>query len=494
MIHRARAEFNEIHESYGQLERTRESVHRRREDYYGSGYAYNGLKQDAEKLRDRLETWRVKWAKGFGVNKEVQSMVSALDDMSEIIKGVSRRGSAGNVYYQLNGPFNTLSVYFLNAYSEVNNTNLTVDSEKFVTAPLYKVPVNIKGEFEELYAGFQRLQRIRDGFSHLEGNNLYNYRTVWNTNVSYALDLARQAEKLREKMEVWNIVRGKQVGVHGVVRSIIQSLAEIEKMCHKRDLYSQGTADLRELYYRLNGPMNNASVSFMAARHHDGWLSAEKELGEKNAEVMAASKKQDLKAKTSEAVTLIDTLRLRAFEAKGKNQKIIIGFDTSWIPGLDSEQGMAVQSLLSEIYRLTKTDGLENIIILRGKGTSLASTIMKRAEETGTPLSNVVVLGSETTVQSDEFAGLRSTDTEQRAFLAGVNPKNLTENSYIRVLEMLTLAVKLAFGEIDSVPDPKISASKLGPRLWIFIPEAEPFDFKELKQIYDSQLQALVAA
>ena len=494
MIRQARDEFNQVHELYGQLERTRETAHRRGDGYYGSGYAYNGLRQDAEKLRDRLEAWRVKWAKGFGVDKEVRGMVRALDDMSEIIKGASRRGSAGDVYYQLNGPFNAFSVYLLNAYSEVNNTSLSVDTEKFVTAPLYKVPVNVRGEFEELYADFQKIQRIRDGFSRLEGDSIYNYRTVWNTNVSYALGLGREAAKLREKMEVWNVMRGKQVGVHGTVSSIIQSLADIEKMCRARDLYSHGTVNLRELYYMLNTPMNSASVSFMAARHHDGWLSTEKELGEKNAEVMAASKKQDLKAKTSEAITLIDTLRLRAFEAKGRDQKIIIGFDTSWIPGLDSEQGMAIQSLLSEIYRLTKTDGLENIIVLRGKGASLASTIMKRAEETGTPLSNVVVLGSETTVQSDEFAGLRSTDTEQRAFLAGVNPKNLTENSYIRVLEMLTLAVKLAFGEIDSVPDPKISASKLGPRLWIFIPEAEPFDFKELKQIYDNQLQALVAA
>ncbi|MFC1549057.1 hypothetical protein ACFL5E_03765, partial [Candidatus Omnitrophota bacterium] len=112
----------------------------------------------------------------------------------------------------------------------------------------------------------------------------------------------------------------------------------------------------------------------------------------------------------------------------------------------------------------------------------------------GTPLSNVVVLGSETTIQSDEFNELRSTDTERKAFLAGIDPKNLTEKSYVKVLEMFTLAIKLAFDEIDVVDAPRIQATRIGPRLWIFIPEAEPFDFKELKQIYETQRQILLAA
>ena len=495
MIQQARSEFNELYEEYGWLERAREVAHKRdrNQGYYAPGYAYYELRLEAEKLRNKMETWRIKWAKGFGVDKELRSMVEALDEMSVIIRGTSKVATR-DIYYQLNGPFNALSVYLLNAYSEVGNTSFSVDAEKFVVVPSSKTMESIRDEFEEFYYAFQRLKKNREGFSRLEGNSIYDFRTVWKYDASYAIDLAEEVRGLKEKLEVWNVMWGERVGVHAQVRSVTEALADIEKMCRGRDLYSHGTVNLRELNYRLNMPINKASVSFLEVRHHEGWLSAEKEITKKKDETLASLKEEDLKEKTSAAMTFIDTLRLRAFEAKGDGQKIIIGFDTSWIPGLDSEQGMAIQSLLSEIYRLTKADGLENIIVVRGKGAGLASTILKRAQETGTPLSNVVVLGSETTVQSDEFFELRSTDTEKKAFLAGVNPKNLTENSYIRVLEMLTLAVKLAFGEIDSVLDPQIAASKLGPRLWIFIPEAEPFDFKELKQRYDNQFQALVAA
>jgi hypothetical protein len=290
-------------------------------------------------------------------------------------------------------------------------------------------------------------------------------------------------------LEEWKVLWGERTGTYDQIGGIITALEEVENATRSRDLFGGGTANLRELYYRLNGPFNHISVLFMNARYNDAWR-----LAEERKEGRKVARTPDLDSARKAAIALMDTLKLRAFEAKKAGQNIILGIDTSWIPGMDGEQGMAIQPLLSEIYRLSKEEGLENIIIVRGEGPVVARDILEKTHETGTALSNVIVLGSEKTIQSEEFTGLKSTDTERRAFLAGVDPKNLTENSYARIVEMCALAIKLAFSDMDSVSAPKIQANKIGPRIWVFIPEAEPFDFRELKRIYETQRQALIAA
>jgi hypothetical protein len=193
--------------------------------------------------------------------------------------------------------------------------------------------------------------------------------------------------------------------------------------------------------------------------------------------------------KTRMARDFVDTVLVRAFEASKQDQNIIIGIDTSWMPDM---QGM--QALLNYISRITREKGLENVMVVRGKGKALAGNILKEAERTNTPLSNVVALGEESAIKADAFDKLRSTETDKKAFLVGVDPKNLSDNSYIDLLKMLTLAMKLAFNEIDTVDASGLTATQIGPRTWIFIPEARPMDFEEKKAVYEAQAQALVAA
>ncbi len=488
-IRSARNEFNEINEKFRQLENERERSHR--DERAGRPAPYYGLANEAERLRKKLENWRVRWASGFGVDKEAKGIVKTLDEMAAIIKGSGMKfgRSTGKIYYELNGPFNTASVYFLNLSVAVNSAGAQIDVDKFMVPAGDGSLAAARADFEVLENEFRDLQKIRERFQRLDGDRLDNFRTVWDHDIRHATDLAAAAARLRVKLEKWNVLWGERTGTYDQVGSIITALEEIESATRKSDLFSGGTANLRELYYRLNTPFNHISVLFMNALYDNAWrLAEEREGSRKDAQV------PDLESSRKAAVTLMDTLKLRAFEARKAGQNMILGIDTSWIPGMDGEQGMAIQPLLSEIYRLSKEEGLENIIIVRGEGPSVARDIFDKAHETGTALSNVIVLGGEKTIRSEEFSGLKSTDTERRAFLAGVDPKNLTENSYARIVEMCALAIKLAFSDIDSVSAPKIQANKVGPRVWVFIPEAEPFDLRELKKIYGTQRQALIAA
>lgn len=200
------------------------------------------------------------------------------------------------------------------------------------------------------------------------------------------------------------------------------------------------------------------------------------------------------------AQAFIDEALWRSREAKKLNQSIIIGLDDSWIPKF---QRGAVQSILSEIYRLSRREGLNNIIVIRGEADELARTIFGKVAEEKTagrevPLTNIIVLGSEGTIASDEFKALRSTETEDRAFLVGVDPKYIQKDEfyYIAILEMLTMAMKRAFNESVAADSPFIEVQKDGQyrRVLHFLPRAEPVDANKLKEIYDSQRSLIESA
>ncbi|MBD3427241.1 MAG: GNAT family N-acetyltransferase, partial [Candidatus Omnitrophica bacterium] len=217
-------------------------------------------------------------------------------------------------------------------------------------------------------------------------------------------------------------------------------------------------------------------------------LRAEREL-EKAADKAFPEQRRTGSEWTSPAGEFTEQIIAKAFEASRRGQKIIIGIDTSWIP---LEQG--IQPLVSEVCRLSRREGLENIIFVRERSSELAGRVVLEAEKSSTSLSNVIILAPEQAIRSEEFDPLRSTSSSKKAFLAGVDARELTGSSYVALLEMLTLAVKLAFGETVSSDRSVMGAERIGPRTWIFIPKAKPMDFEMQKAVYHAQLQALIAA
>lgn len=212
----------------------------------------------------------------------------------------------------------------------------------------------------------------------------------------------------------------------------------------------------------------------------------------------------DQKTEETEKVwgqTFIDTALMRADEARrlyaeGKidSPDILIGAETSWIP---KEQRPYIQELLNKLSRLSKEKGLDNFMIIRGKGAGLASVLRKEAGERGVPNSNLIILGDHSILDGKAFDPFREgIDPEKWAFFAGVElPDNFPENNYIRLLEMLSNAVNLWAGKPRPVDTPFMKIVQEGERIYRFIlPEVEPMDYDLLKRIYQGQLKAMKAA
>lgn len=195
----------------------------------------------------------------------------------------------------------------------------------------------------------------------------------------------------------------------------------------------------------------------------------------------------DVRSGTARA--MLDEIMLRLLPAASCNGKVIIGIGTEWMP---DKQG--AQAVVAAITRLAKKKGFEDLVFVREKGENLAAALLKEAKNSGTPLSQVIAIGGEAAIRSEAFNELRSTESLRKALLIGVDAKGLNEESFLDIPEMLTYAVKLAFGDIDSVDSENLTAIRAGPRMWIFIPKARPMSFEERKTFYDCQLRTLTAA
>ena len=73
-------------------------------------------------------------------------------------------------------------------------------------------------------------------------------------------------------------------------------------------------------------------------------------------------------------------------------------------------------------------------------------------------------------------------------------PEAFPENGYIRLLEMLTISLNLAFGGTVSLENPHMDIVPDGPRVVRFIPRAEPVEYDELKEIYAAETRFITAA
>jgi len=168
-----------------------------------------------------------------------------------------------------------------------------------------------------------------------------------------------------------------------------------------------------------------------------------------------------------------------------KEEPVILALGTSWIKGYETgkDQHRALNPLVIAIRQYCKAHG---VAFIDKEDADLLSAINKERGENKN--RRVIVLAGKQTVRGKDFLAL------ENAFLAGVNNEALEENSYVRLIEMLTLLINLAFKqEIDEdYYDPEhprvtVEKDKDLPNLYIFIPKAIPMDYEMLKHFYSVQ-------
>ena len=187
------------------------------------------------------------------------------------------------------------------------------------------------------------------------------------------------------------------------------------------------------------------------------------------------------------AGAFMDSVKRNAATTAGEGRRTIIAVDTSWMPAMQEGLVFPLVQALSDI------GGKTPFTVVHGAGADLAAKINSACEKEGAPLGNVVVLAAKETIRKKEFAAIRAKDDndKDKAFVVGVDPGALSDTSYIRLLEMLTLAVRLSFGLKPLSWHPEITVGRVNSRLYIFIPKPSPVDFESVKRIYTTQRKTL---
>jgi len=168
----------------------------------------------------------------------------------------------------------------------------------------------------------------------------------------------------------------------------------------------------------------------------------------------------------------------RAKQAKEEPRPTIVALGTSWITGY--EEGRYLQH--SALNPLLSSMGKRPQFIV-GDDKDLLKEIKKKMGEKGFEKARVIVLAGEETVTKD-LAGLNIGNN----ILLGVDNKYLVVDSYVRVMEMLEIASKLALDPDTPPNSPNIPMERRGS-FWVFIPKAEPIvrNYEQLKATYKAQ-------
>lgn len=179
-------------------------------------------------------------------------------------------------------------------------------------------------------------------------------------------------------------------------------------------------------------------------------------------------------------------------EAQEEKKKIVLAIETDWIP---KAQKILIQELLQEIRKLDKSGTIK---IVTSDSKNLSEDLKGAISKENIPYKNVVILASQSTVEDGGLSWIKAiNDTDEAsAFLVGVNPMKLRDDSYIRLLEMLTMALRMSQGEMPLSSHSKIEVFMKNARLFTFIPmpEATPLDIETIKMLYRSQTEPIAAA
>ena len=186
-----------------------------------------------------------------------------------------------------------------------------------------------------------------------------------------------------------------------------------------------------------------------------------------------------------DAVKYLENKEVKRAEAANEAERpLIVALGKSWIKGYrrgECRQYDALNPLLTVLRSSRKFNGAQFIIEEDG---DLLGKINAKMKEKGFENARVIALAGENTI-TGELADLN----KGANVLMGVDNTNLDEMGYIRIMEMLKIAARLAI-DPEAVPaSPNMLIEKRGG-FWIFIPNEKPMDYERLKDIYEFQRSA----
>jgi hypothetical protein len=167
--------------------------------------------------------------------------------------------------------------------------------------------------------------------------------------------------------------------------------------------------------------------------------------------------------------------------------KILIAVETDWIP----ETQIALMQEL--IKKIAKKGNPETFEIIRGSKEDLCGKIREKYQEEGIKLKDILIFAGKSTVETEEMKKIISLsgDEENKMFIVAVDPEKINNFSYIRLIEMLNMALRAFTGNRFLTDHPAINIIRKNRRYYVFVPSAERIDLGMIKKLYDGQSRLL---
>jgi hypothetical protein len=172
-----------------------------------------------------------------------------------------------------------------------------------------------------------------------------------------------------------------------------------------------------------------------------------------------------------------------------KNGPGIIAIGKGWMKGYKDPQGLHFDALNPMVTALINYCDRRNVPLIIADDDDLPGLIEKERSMRSLPADAKVIM-----LAGADKSGALSKAIEPLAgnssyTILGINGEELTADSYIRLMEILTIAIKLSVGikpssdsgHMDILPPDEKRA------FYIIIPHAEPMDYEMLKEIYEVQ-------
>jgi hypothetical protein len=149
---------------------------------------------------------------------------------------------------------------------------------------------------------------------------------------------------------------------------------------------------------------------------------------------------------------------------------------------------------------------MNNIVVVTSDNPGDLPGMISRAAGSGEdsiPWKNVITFTGDSAVK-DKFFMQRynSLDTEKESFLVGVDESGVGDDKYLRIVEMICMALDQAF-QNRMINHPRINVRTLraegnslwsGRRIYIYVPEPELIDINEIPYVYKAQSKVLQSA
>ena len=185
-----------------------------------------------------------------------------------------------------------------------------------------------------------------------------------------------------------------------------------------------------------------------------------------------------------------------AQELVKEGKQMIFALEDEWMPEV---QKTFIQPLIQEFEKLGDASPVK-VVRKEKKETveEFAARLERMRQESGLEPEDMIVMASASNVKKHHFDNLKVQEKfeEHSPLIIGVDNANLSDDSYVRLMEMITMAMRMAYGQTAISEHPNIKKQAIGDRTFIFIPipPAKPLGYNEIKDLYEKQLKILRAA